>query len=383
MSKKIYIIAIFYLIVGMILVQETYAKYIMHGNLEMNVYIDKTPPIINVTTNGETDTFEKTQTDIVKRTEDVTIDTSDNIQIKNNEYYYNPSDSNFDNLNNNKFENGEKLTEEGFYKIKAEDTSGNITEIIILLDKSAPDIKVQYFKKGEERSMLQNSNLMRQVSAIRKSLASEEIIDTNNVIDNDIVENVIHDEISENTIKDSMENTEEIIEKTEKDSEGNAKDNTEEIMEQTENTTIETINDEIAKDLEPTIQTQSNIDTMVMSARAGEIFVGNEAEFRNGLAMQASVIRIRDSIDFGSPVVVNYPLTIVRESDSNALRYGNGGNFIIVQAGGSLTLDGVVVDTNSSGNGGMTAINIENGGAVTFVNSSIVDRTDWEILEYW
>ncbi len=104
---------------------------------------------------------------------------------------------------------------------------------------------------------------------------------------------------------------------------------------------------------------QSESDIMIMSARAGEIFVGNETEFRNGLAMQASTIRIRDSINFTSPIIIDYPTTIVREGQENSLRYYGSGNFIVVRNTGSLVLDGVVVDTNSSGNVGITAVNIE------------------------
>lgn len=327
MNKKIFIIAILCLVFGIMLTQRNYAKYTMDGSLAMYVYIDKTPPIINITTNGEIEKFEKTQTDIVKRTEDVTIDTSDNIKIKNNEYSYNPSDSNFDNLESNPFENGEKLTEEGYYKIKTEDTSGNVTEIIILLDKSAPVVNVQYFKKGEERSLLKNNEPMRQVSAIRKCLASQEVIALNNTIENDTIENITEEnitdeEIIENSIDDSTENIEE-IEVSEEIFKQTSKEDTEQITEETQEFIDNNVNNEQAEDVEPIVQ--SNV--MLMSARAGEIYVGNEQEFRNGLAMQASVIRIRDSIDFGSPVVVNYPLTVVRESDSNALRYGNRWKF--------------------------------------------------------
>ncbi len=319
MNKKIFIIAILFLVLGMMLTQRNYAKYTMDGKLAMNVYIDKTPPIINITTNGETEKFEKTQTDIVKRTEDVTIDTSDNIKIKNNEYSYNPSDSNFDNLESNTFENGEKLTEEGYYKIKAEDTSGNVTEIIILLDKSAPVVKVQYFKKGEERSLLQNNDPIRQVSAIRKCLAFQEVIDVNDTIGNEIVENITNEEVIENIVENSTENLEE-IEISEEIFEEKSEDDIEQIPEETK---VIIDNNEQSQEVEPIVQ--SNV--MVMSARAGDIYVGNETEFRNALASQASTIHVGNSIDFNSPIFINYSVKIVRESDSNAFRYGNRWKF--------------------------------------------------------
>lgn len=389
MKKKKYIIAIISLVFIAFFSQRNYAKYIMGDKLEMGVYIDKTPPIIEVITNGEKETFPTSNLEnVIKRTSDVIINTTDNIAIKENEYYYNPSNKDFNGVSSNKFENNKQLIDEGYYKIVATDTSGNRTEIVILLDKSAPEIHVQYFKKGEARSMLRNTTPEKQVAAIRRNLNSQEVVNTDDNVENSIVansisenvtnENVENEEVIENVTSDDNEIIEEINQTTEEIIDENVKENTN----QTGTIKDEIVNNEpIDEDVKPMLQSESDI--MVMSARAGEIFVGNEAEFRNGLAMQASVIHIRDSINFNSPIVVNYPLTVVREGESNSLRYGNGGSFIIVQVGGSLVLDGVVVDTNSSGNGGMIAINIENGGNVTFVNSSIVDRTDWETLEYW
>ena len=161
---------------------------------------------------------------------------------------------------------------------------------------------------------------------------------------------------------------------------------TEEItrQEHVEETTVEEElenleDDEIPEDTAIDNETNENIEIIENSendimAMSGDIFVGNEAEFRNALANHADNIRVRQSIDFTAPVYINYAVKIVDESDDNALRYGaNGASFIIVQNGGSLILDGMVVDTNSSGATGMTAINIEAGGSVTFINSSIVD----------
>lgn len=387
LKKKKYIIAIISLVFITFFSQKNYAKYIMGDKLEMNVYIDKTPPIIEVVTNGEKESFPTSNLEnVIKRTSDVIISTTDNIAIKENEYYYNPSNKDFNGISSNKFENNKQLIDDGYYKIIATDTSGNKTEIVILLDKSAPEVYVQYFKKGDARSVLRNATPEKQVAAIRKNLNLQEVVNTDNTVENSIIENsvsenitnenVLNEEIIENRISDETENIEEITQSIEEIID----ENTKEITNQVETIKDEIISNEpITEDVKPMLQSESDI--MVMSARSGEIFVGNEAEFRNGLAMQASVIRIRDSINFSSPIVVNYPLTIVREGESNSIRYGNGGSFITVQAGGSLVLDGVVVDTNSSGNGGMVAINIENGGNVTFVNSSIVDRTDWVILE--
>ena len=121
----------------------------MADSKQMSVYIDKTPPVIELVNGNNKEEFSKTDTNIIKRTEDTKINTSDNIKIERNEIYYNPTNNNFDGRTPTNFENGKEIKDEGYYKIVAVDTSGNKTEIIILLDKSAPDVTVRYFKKGE------------------------------------------------------------------------------------------------------------------------------------------------------------------------------------------------------------------------------------------
>ena len=142
-------IVILLLIFGMLLSQKTYAKYIMSDSLSMKVYIDKTPPVISVTSDVKKENFLTTQTDLVKRTKDITLDTTDNIKIAYNELYYNPTTNNFDGKIPIRFDNSKQLIDEGYYKVVATDTSGNKTEIIILLDKSAPNVTVRFYKKGE------------------------------------------------------------------------------------------------------------------------------------------------------------------------------------------------------------------------------------------
>lgn len=149
MNKKIYIITIFCLFLGIFLSQKCYAKYVLGGNLDMNVYIDKTPPVIDLINNGKTEKFPQTQPDIIKRTEDTKIDTSDNIKIDHNEIRYNPSENKFDDKEPVNFDNGKTITDEGFYEITAIDTSGNTTKIVVLIDKSVPEVTVKFHKKNE------------------------------------------------------------------------------------------------------------------------------------------------------------------------------------------------------------------------------------------
>lgn len=115
----------------------------------MNVYIDKTPPVIDLINNGKTEKFPQTQPDIIKRTEDTKIDTSDNIKIDHNEIRYNPSENKFDDKEPVNFDNGKTITDEGFYEITAIDTSGNTTKIVVLIDKSVPEVTVKFHKKNE------------------------------------------------------------------------------------------------------------------------------------------------------------------------------------------------------------------------------------------
>lgn len=182
------------------------------------------------------------------------------------------------------------------------------------------------------------------------------------------------EKISQEEKSEDIKNEEETVDKEIIESEFDKEKISEEIVEEyeTEETIIEEDLDNEEENEELEVMSL-NEDYGIMLMGAGDIYVGNEAEFRNALALGADVIHVRQSIDFGSTVYINYPVKIVEESNDNALRYGNGGNFIVVQNGGSLTISGMVIDTNSSGNSGMTAINIQSGGMVTFVNSSIVD----------
>lgn len=140
--------------------QNCFAKYVMNAQREISVYIDKTPPIINVTSNNDKESFPTSTTDIIKKVNDVIIDTSDNVKIDHNEIYYNPTENNFENNIQTNFDNEKKLTDEGYYKIIAVDTTGNKTEIIILIDKSAPNVKVQFFKKGAVSKRLDYKNIV-------------------------------------------------------------------------------------------------------------------------------------------------------------------------------------------------------------------------------
>ena len=47
MIKRIYAIAILCIMTLLFFVPKTYAKYVLSGSLSMEIYIDKTPPIID------------------------------------------------------------------------------------------------------------------------------------------------------------------------------------------------------------------------------------------------------------------------------------------------------------------------------------------------
>lgn len=394
MKKRKNVIIALFLLVSFANVKEVFAKYVMQDTLAIGIYLDKTPPIIDVMSDGTTESFQNFANDIVKKKQEVIIHTSDNVQIKQNLYQYHPSRPNFDEVERQEFENGKVFSEEGYYKIMAIDTSGNQTEIVVLLDKYAPEILVQYFKKGQ-------ASLVKQTVGVQKNFLAENILNSIEENNDEIQENV-NEIVVENIqeIEPSEENEQEIAEEEvaggriqeigkqetiqedtekmtkvevteEKIQEAEASEEiAEEIIENNEiieeNLVVET------EELQETEELEITEDEIMLTA-IGDMYVGNEAEFRNALAMQASVIRVRQSIDFTSPIYINYAVTIVNEGITNSLRYGNGGSFIVVQKGGSLVLSGMIVDTHSSGVGGMIGINIQQGGYVTFINSSIVD----------
>lgn len=180
--------------------------------------------------------------------------------------------------------------------------------------------------------------------------------------------------LSENEINIETESIKENIVTDEIEFEENNEILQDDISEKNEDASI--IEDEIQADSVIGIfdsMVDEKIENKDIVVGSGDFYIGNETEFRNAIANQSDVIHVRQSIDFTAPLVINYPVTISAESDDNALRYAGVGTFITVQNGGSLTLDRMVVDTNSTGTSGVTAINIENGGNVTFVSSSIVD----------
>lgn len=312
MSKKIVISLVIILTIMLSFLQyNAYAKYIMNGAINMNVYIDKTAPVITIKSNHNNGSYEKTNLkDIIKNNCAITVDTTDNIKIKENKYIYNPNSNDFNNIPAINFETGATLSEDGYYKIIAIDTSGNKTEIIVLIDKTAPEVKVQYFKKGEENKKIGNAKVM-QVAGVKKNLASEEIIETEKI------ENLIE------------------VEEIEVDNK---------------------------------VQTMSNMSSYSM------ITVYNESDLRNALNNRYSNIVIHNSINVSSTLYINYDVTISPISADNAIAYTGYGNFIVIQSGGSLTLDSIVIDTRgNASNRGVTGINIQANGKLITRTSSIID----------
>lgn len=418
MKKKACIILIISAIFVMCFCQKNFAKYIIQETLKFDVYIDKTPPKINITSNGETKVFVSSNlNEIQKRNNDIKIETSDNIKVQSNQYFYNSSNLNFDNINATEFVSGMTFSEEGFYKIVSTDTSFNKTEIIILIDKSAPEVFVEYFKKGQISQVPYQK--IRQVAGFQKHMATQNILeiyeednipssknsDVSNEVPNYPAQEII--EIEENiepttdTINKSDDETNESENVTQKDEENqaneiedenNAHEDTKESesweycddfceneqeIEETDFTDEEYVQGEVIEESSETQELKeeelmNKTVTQVLMA-GGESYVGNETEFRNALDYKASVIHVRESINFTSPVYINHEVKIICESSSNALRYGNAGKFIVVQNGGSLTIEGMVIDTNSFNVSGITAISIEAGGTVIFTNGSIVD----------
>ena len=147
-NKKIVVI-LFFLIFCIIFLHKNYAKYVLKENVLLDVYIDKTPPTICLSDNNDEERYNKTSNDLIKKTTNQIINTLDNIKVEYNEYYYNPSNNDFSDGTAIRFENGKELSDEGYYKIVSIDSSKNTTEIILLIDKTPPNVTVKFYKKSE------------------------------------------------------------------------------------------------------------------------------------------------------------------------------------------------------------------------------------------
>lgn len=365
MKNKISLICLFLLLACLIFSQYSFAKYVINETSNLEVYIDKTPPIINIKTENSEENYTKTDLDtIIQKNSEITVSSSDNVKVDYNEYQYNSTTKDFSTSEPTKFDNGTTFTEDGYYKITSVDTSGNKTEIVILIDKTPPDVEVNYFKKGEETAKTE----IVVIAAERKYLASENIV---NLINEDEIieetENVVENIVKEtNTLEENTTVSENIIEENIVLEEKNTI--TEEVVKQIE------IKEEIIEEKE-ILETKAvkNTGVSLMSARA-TANVYNESDLINAINNRISDIRIWTSINIGSTLNINYNVTISPATNENAIRFNGYGNFLNIQSGGTLNLKSIVVDTNSlSKNRGTTAINVQSGGKVVFYENSIVD----------
>lgn len=342
--KKITILSLVLIAFLLLFSQTTYAKYSMNSDIGLQVYIDKTPPTINIKSDTMDENYSKSDLEnIIKENKQIIITTSDNIKIDYNEYYYNATNKDFTNIQAKRFESGTSFSDDGYYKFVAVDTSGNKTEIVVLIDKTPPDVEVKFYKKGEVAQASITETIS--VAAVKRNYLSENVIE---VPENTVVENTIQEE-NQNTIK------EDIVNETPKET----------IVENTE-TEVE------IKEIEQTEIVEQ--PKMALMAARSSATVYNETDFRNAINNKISNIVIGTSINFGSSLYINYAVTISPASNENAIRYNGYGSFIYVQNGGSLNLDSIVVDTRGMSNGrGINSINVQSGGTVIFNQNSIVD----------
>lgn len=297
MSKKKTLIILFSIVLLFLFTQKCFAKYTLSEYANLSVYIDKTPPIINIVSKNVNETYKSSDlVNVIKNNSEVTINISDNIKIKNNEVCYNPNENNFNGIIPTEFKTGDVFNEDGYYKITAIDTSNNVTEIIILIDKTPPEVKVEFYKKGEKTSKTE----VVKVAGVKNYKSATNVIDQ---------------------VEDNIDNNEEIEE-------------------------IEVV--------------EKNI-TLRMATYAGTANVYNESDFRNAINNKYSNIVVWNSINFSSPIYINYNVTIRPATNNNALRYSGYNNFFIVQSGGTLNVTAMVIDTNGlAKNHNTTAINIQN-----------------------
>lgn len=308
MRKRIFLIGFLFLI---IFTQVAFAKYTLSESSSLEVYIDKTPPVINLIGKDKNETYKESNlTDVVLNNSEVTINTSDNIKVEKNEYCYNPTENNFDNKESSPFDTGKEFTEDGFYKITTIDTSGNKTEIIFLIDKTPPDVTVEFYKKGEEPKLSSSKQVL--TAGTTRHLLTENVLETAENEKEEIIQESVKEATQENTIK--------------------------------------------------------------RAAARSTSYVTNETELRNALNNRITDIVTRGSINIGSTLDINYNVTISPATNENALRFGGYGNFFNVRSGATLTITSMVIDCASNcRNRDVTAINVNSGGALVFNRNSIID----------
>lgn len=311
--KKIVILNVILIMFLLLFTQPTFAKYTMNETLGLEVYIDKTPPTINLKSDNLNNNYNKSDlSNVIKDNKEITINTSDNIEIDYNEYYYNSTKNDFNNIVANRFESGTKISNDGYYKIITVDTSGNKTEIIVLIDKTPPEVNVKFYKKGEVAQV--NNVEMKAVATIKKNFSTENIVEID-----ESEENIIQEEVVE-------ENTE-----------------------------------------------KSEPKVALMAARSSTT-VYNEGELINALNNRISSIVIGTSINCTNQLNINYAVSFSPASNSNAIRYNGYGSFINVNSGGNLSLSSVVIDTRGMSAGrGLHSIKVNSGGRVNFYENAIVD----------
>ena len=333
--KKITTICFVFIMFLLLFSQTTYAKYLMDGDLGLKVYIDKTPPVINLKSDTMDESYSKSDlVNVIKENKEIKINTSDNIKIEYNEYYYNASNNDFNNIQATRFESGTSFLDDGYYKFVSVDTSGNKTEILVLIDKTPPEVEVKFYKKGQ---VAQAKTEIVSVAAIKKNYLSENIIEVN---ENEIEENqnIVQEEIT-NEIKEEI-----VVEKNETETE-----------------------QEIEKEIE-----EQRIPMKAAARATANVY--NETDLINALNNKISDIRIWTSINVSNSLNIRYNVTISPATNENAIRFNGYGTFLNIHSGGTLNLRSVVIDTNSlSKNRGTTAINVQSGGKVVFYENSIVD----------
>ena len=249
----------------------------------MSVYVDKTPPIIDLVCNNNTERFIESKAELLKKSDNVKITTSDNIAIKYNEYYYNSNTNDFTGKEPCRFDNTEELREDGYYKVVGVDTSGNTTEITLLIDKTPPEITYRYFKKGLSLAKREKNTIV----GVQEYKSSSNIISLEEKNNNKILDTEI-------------------------------------------------------KGIEQIKQNRANRNFLMTG---GTVMVYNESDLRWALDNGFSTIVTATSIDCSNPLTIRGNVKIQPSSSDNAIRYGGYGSFITVENGATLDLTAMVIDT--------------------------------------
>lgn len=118
---------------------------------------------------------------------------------------------------------------------------------------------------------------------------------------------------------------------------------------------------------------KQNHEVKANIAECYEAIVNNADELQSAIDRREAVIHLNNSFSTNRTYYINYTVTINPYSASNGIGYTGSGSLFVVQGSGRLTITAIVVGNQGNGNWGSRVITVQNGGQLSFSQTSIVD----------